>query len=33
MDVSRLSALGWHAQTRFEEGIRTAYDWYVANKA
>jgi GDP-L-fucose synthase len=32
MDVSRLAALGWTAQTRFEDGIRTAYDWYVANK-
>jgi GDP-L-fucose synthase len=33
MDVSRLSALGWTAKTRFEDGIKAAYDWYVANKA
>ncbi|MGD0345842.1 MAG: GDP-L-fucose synthase [Terracidiphilus sp.] len=33
MDVSRLQALGWSAQTAFEEGIRQAYSWYVANVA
>ena len=33
MDVSRLKALGWTARTRFEDGIKAAYDWYVANKA
>lgn len=33
MDVSRLQALGWRAQTPFDEGIRLAYDWYVANVA
>jgi GDP-L-fucose synthase len=33
MDVSRLQALGWSAQTPFDEGIRQAYDWYVANVA
>jgi GDP-L-fucose synthase len=33
MDVSRLAALGWTAQTPFEAGIKIAYDWYVANKA
>jgi GDP-L-fucose synthase len=33
MDVSRLSALGWTAKTRFEDGIKAAYDWYAANKA
>jgi len=32
MDIGRLFALVWTAQTRFEEGIRAAYDWYVANK-
>ena len=31
MDVSRLHALGWSAQTPFDEGIKQAYDWYVAN--
>ena len=33
MDVSRLTALGWSAQSTFDEGIRQAYDWYVANMA
>jgi GDP-L-fucose synthase len=33
MDVGRLAALGWMAQTRFEDGIKAAYDWYAANKA
>jgi GDP-L-fucose synthase len=33
MDVSRLKALGWSAQTPFDEGIKQAYDWYVANVA
>jgi GDP-L-fucose synthase len=33
MDVSRLQALGWSAQTSFDEGIKQAYDWYVANVA
>jgi GDP-L-fucose synthase len=33
MDVSRLTALGWTAKTRFEDGIKAAYDWYVAHKA
>jgi GDP-L-fucose synthase len=33
MDVSRLSALGWTAQTDFEAGLKIAYDWYVENVA
>jgi GDP-L-fucose synthase len=33
MDVTRLQALGWSAQTPFDEGIKQAYDWYVANVA
>jgi dTDP-D-glucose 4,6-dehydratase len=28
-----LHALGWSAQTPFDEGIKQAYDWYVANAA
>ena len=32
MDVSRLAALGWTAKTPFEDGIKAAYDWYVAHK-
>jgi nucleoside-diphosphate-sugar epimerase len=31
MDVSRLAALGWIAKTDLEEGLKVAYDWYVAN--
>ena len=33
MDVGRMTKLGWTAKTPFEEGIRTAYDWYVRNRA
>jgi len=33
MDVSKLAALGWTARTRFEDGIKAAYDWYVDNRA
>ena len=33
MDISRMKALGWTARTPFEDGIRTAYDWYVRNRA
>ncbi len=33
MDVSRLRALGWCAQTGFEDGMKKAYEWYVENKA
>jgi GDP-L-fucose synthase len=33
MDVSKLAALGWKAQTPLEQGFREAYDWYVANAA
>ena len=33
LDVSKLTALGWKAQTSLEEGIRRSYDWFVANPA
>ena len=33
MDVSRLNALGWHAKTPFEAGLRKAYEWYVSSVA
>lgn len=31
MDVSRLAALGWSAQTGLRKGIRRTYDWFVEN--
>lgn len=31
MDVSRLKALGWQASISLEDGLRDAYDWYMAN--
>jgi GDP-L-fucose synthase len=33
MDVSKLAAMGWTARTPFEEGMRRAYEWYVAQVA
>lgn len=33
MDVSRLHALGWRAETPLEEGIRRTYDWYLEQLA
>ncbi len=32
LDVSRLSALGWRASTRLEEGLKLSYDWYLAHR-
>jgi len=29
LDVSKLTALGWQADTPLEEGIRRAYQWYL----
>ena len=29
LDVSKLTALGWRADTPLEEGIRRAYQWYL----
>lgn len=31
LDVSKMNALGWQAQTSLEDGINKAYHWYVAN--
>jgi GDP-L-fucose synthase len=31
LDVSRLSALGWQAQTDLWTGIEQTYRWYLAN--
>jgi GDP-L-fucose synthase len=33
MDVSKLAALGWTARTPLEEGLRSAYAWYVQHVA
>ena len=33
MDVSRLTELGWSAPTGFDDGMKAAYNWYVANVA
>ena len=32
MDISRLKALGWKAQFSLEEGLRDAYQWFLANQ-
>ena len=31
LDVSRLTALGWSAETGLEAGLKRAYDWYITN--
>jgi GDP-L-fucose synthase len=33
MDVRRMTNLGWTAQANLEDGLKIAYDWYVANAA
>jgi GDP-L-fucose synthase len=33
MDVSRLAALGWTAQTPFQDGLSSAWRWYLENRA
>ena len=33
MDVGRIRALGWTPTVGLEDGIRLAYDWYLANRA
>lgn len=33
LDVTKLTALGWRANTSLEDGIRRTYDWYLANSA
>ena len=32
MDISRLKALGWQAQLNLEEGLRDAYQWFLAHQ-
>jgi GDP-L-fucose synthase len=29
LDVTRLTQLGWHAQTSLADGVRQTYEWYV----
>jgi len=31
MDVARLKSLGWEASITLEDGLRSAYGWYVSN--
>lgn len=33
LDVSRLAALGWSAQTTLRDGLKKTYEWYLANQA
>ena len=28
LDVSKINALGWHAEVPFEDGVRSTYQWY-----
>jgi GDP-L-fucose synthase len=32
LDVSRLQAAGWQPKTGLEDGLRQAYDWFLANE-
>jgi GDP-L-fucose synthase len=32
LDVSRLAALGWRAQTGLEEGLRQTYAWFLEHQ-
>jgi GDP-L-fucose synthase len=33
LDVSRLADLGWRANIELATGLKTTYDWYVAESA
>jgi GDP-L-fucose synthase len=33
MDVSRLTKLGWQANTDFREGLERTYEWFIAHRA
>lgn len=32
MDVSRLRALGWNASIELEQGLKSTYEWFLANQ-
>ncbi len=32
LDVEKISALGWKAETELDEGIKKLYDWYIENE-
>jgi GDP-L-fucose synthase len=32
LDNSRIHDLGWRAQTTLHDGLRTTYEWYLANE-
>jgi GDP-L-fucose synthase len=33
MDNSLIQSMGWHAQTPLEQGLKSAYEWYLKNKS
>jgi GDP-L-fucose synthase len=33
LDVSRLNKMGWKSKIKLDEGLQSAYDWYVNNVA
>jgi len=33
LDVSKLHEAGWHHKTKFEDGLKRTYEWYLANIA
>jgi len=33
LDVGRLASLGWKPRTSLTDGVRSTYDWFVANES